>query len=177
MLTFDYQFLSRMKKNIFLLAFVAISLTWSCNGGPAAEVPTEVKITHTELTGAVEKTVARIAIGGMMCAQSCGGKIQQELKALKGVTATDVDYADNRTTNVVTVEFDPAIVSEKDLIAKVQSIADGRYPISSMEVVSWKPATGEATSSSPSENTGVALDLSQFNKLLTLWQLVNGLIH
>jgi copper chaperone CopZ len=112
-----------------------------------------------------------------MCAHSCGGKIQQELKALKGVTSTDVDYADNRTTNVVTVEFDPAIVSENELIATVQSIADGKYLISSMEVVSWKPVAGASSSSSPTENTGVALDLSQFNKLLTLWQLVNGLIH
>ncbi len=152
-------------------------LIWSCNGGPSAEAPAEVKITHTELQGNVEKTEARMAIGGMMCAHSCGGKIQQELKALKGVTSTDVDYADNRTTNVVTVEFDPAIVSENELIATVQSIADGKYLISSMEVVSWKPVAGASSSSSPTENTGVALDLSQFNKLLTLWQLVNGLIH
>jgi copper chaperone CopZ len=169
--------LSGMKKNSFFLVLVAVVLIWSCNGGPAAEAPAEVKITHTELSGDVEKTVAKMAIGGMMCAHSCGGKIQQELQAIKGVNTTDVDYADNRETNVVTVEFDPKLVSEKELIAKVQSIADGRYPISSVEIVSFKPSATSSTGTSNSDDAGVTLHFSQFNKLLNLWQLVNGLIH
>jgi len=166
-------------RQLFLALAVAISFT-ACLSGPEAEKASEVKITRTELAGEKEKTIARLVVGGMTCAHGCGGKIQQELRALKGVVSTDLDYADGRTTNVVAVEYDPKIVNENDLIKRVQEIADGQYPVSEVEVVTWKLAPTQTSSTATHHSQGASVLEDTFSgaqKVMSLWQLVSGLIR
>lgn len=166
-------------RQLFLAFAVAISFT-ACLSGPEAEKQGEVKITRTELAGEKEKTIARLVVGGMTCAHGCGGKIQQELQALKGVVNTDLDYADGRTTNVVAVEYDPKVINENELIKTVQQIADGQYPVSEVEIVTWKLAPTQTSSTANHSSQGASVLQDTFagaQKLMSVWQLVSGLIR
>ncbi len=111
----------------------------SCNSGvqsdqQAADIP----ITYVEMKSEAIRTVANISIEGMTCSAGCGGKIQQDLKALKGVNTTTLDFADDRPMNVVSVEFNPSELKELDLIKCVNGISDGKYHVKSVEVINFK---------------------------------------
>ena len=72
-----------------------------------------------------------------MCAEGCGGKIQQDLRALPGVVGTELDFTEGNTENTVKVEYDPAVTDEKKLIECVNGIADGKYTVSKVEVLHY----------------------------------------
>ena len=105
----------------------------------------EAVIIHRDLDSEVIKTVAKMSIGGMMCADGCGGKIQQDLRTLPGVISTELEFEDNRAENIVKVEFDPAVTDEKKLIDCVQAIADGKYIVSQVEVLHYHGLQNKAT--------------------------------
>src|ERR1700741_5169814 len=101
-----------MKQIILPLALATMILS-SCGGDKNPSIET-VQVTRTEMNSEVVKTVANLKIEGMTCSGGCGGKIQQELRALKGVKTTDLDYADKRAENIVSVEYNPGQVTEQD---------------------------------------------------------------
>lgn len=123
-----------MKRVLFLL--LSLLLLVGCGEPPKQSLPEPV-IEHRDLDSEVIKTVAKMSIGGMMCTDGCGGKIQQDLRALPGVVSTELDFEENRLENIVKVEFDPAITDEKKLIECVHGIADGKYHVSKVEVLHY----------------------------------------
>jgi copper chaperone CopZ len=130
-------------KNVLFLLFGMLMLL-AC-GEPPKQALTETVITHRDLDSEVIKTVAKMNISGMMCADGCGGKIQQDLRALPGVVLTELEFEENRAENIVKVEFDPAVTDEKKLIECVQSIADGKYRVSSVEVLHYHGLQNKST--------------------------------
>jgi copper chaperone CopZ len=136
------EILEIMKKVITLLA-IAIVLN-SC-GEVAPPVKSETVVVHRDLDSEVIKTVAKMSIGGMMCADGCGGKIQQDLRALPGVIGTELEFTENSPENTVKVEFDPAVTDEKKLIECVQGIADGKYAVSKVEVLHYHGLQNKST--------------------------------
>lgn len=161
--------------SVLILAFSF--LFWSCGEKPAEQSNSsaDVVVTHKDMAGDVAKTVANLSIDGMTCSAGCGGKIQQDLRALQGVKITELDFAEGREQNVVSVEFDPALVSEKDLIKCVGNIADGQYHVKAVEVVNYK-----ATQSSSSGGSGADVKVENFGRvfqLLNFLQSVTKLIQ
>ena len=123
-----------MKRILFFVLCAAILA--SC-GDSAQPAKTETVVTHRDLDSEVNKTVAKMSIEGMMCADGCGGKIQQDLRALPGVVETELEFEAERPENTVKVEFDPTVTDEQKLIQSVQSIADGKYKVKSVEVLHY----------------------------------------
>ena len=123
-----------MKKFLFALG-LCLGVA-ACSETSAPEVPPTV-ITHRDLDSEVNKMVAKMSIEGMMCAEGCGGKIQQDLQALAGVVSTELEFEEQRAENIVKVEFDPAVLNEQQLIQCVQGIADGKYRVVSLEVLHY----------------------------------------
>jgi len=123
-----------MKKFAFVLL---ISFLFASCGEVAAPAKPDTVITHRDLDSEVIKTVAKMSIGGMMCAEGCGGKIQQDLRAIPGVIGTELEFIENSPENTVKVEFDPAVTDEKKLIECVHGIADGKYSVSKVEVLHY----------------------------------------
>ncbi len=64
-------------------------------------------------------------IDGMVCAMGCAATIEKDVAGMDGVFNADVDYE----TGKAHFEFDNAIVSEKEIITKIESIADGQYKV------------------------------------------------
>ena len=102
----------------------------------------------------VSKTVALLTVEGMTCSAGCGGKIQEQLRALNGVATTDLDFAESRPENVVSVEYDPTKVNEQSLIECVHKIADGQYHVKQLEVVEYRGLQSHGKSS----DSGVSSD-------------------
>ena len=123
-----------MKRILFFVFCVAIMA--SC-GDSTQPTKLETVVTHRDLDSEVNKTVAKMSIEGMMCADGCGGKIQQELRALPGVIGTELEFEAERPENVVKVEFDPTVTDEQKLIQCVQAIADGQYKVKTVEVLHY----------------------------------------
>jgi len=105
-------------------------------------------IEHRDLDSEVIKTVAKMSIVGMMCAEGCGGKIQQDLRALPGVVGTELEFTDGAPENTVKVEFDPEVTDEKKLIECVSAIADGKYSVSKVEVLHYHGLQNKASNGS-----------------------------
>lgn len=123
-----------MNKIIFFFVFSALLI--SC-GDSTAPVKSETVVTRRDLDSEVIKTVAKMSIQGMMCAEGCGGKIQQDLQALPGVITTDLEFVENSAENTMKVEYDTTLINENALIECVQKIADGKYRVSTVEILHY----------------------------------------
>jgi uncharacterized lipoprotein YehR (DUF1307 family) len=158
-----------------LIPVILISATLFACGSPdnsATKAEPQVEITHTEINSEVNKTLAKLSISGMMCSAGCGGKIQQDLSAMAGVTSISMDYEDNREANVVTVEYNPTEVNELEFIQKVNSIANGKYQVKAVEVVTFKGLQTARTSGG--STTGAALK-ENFSKMVHVFDLVQSI--
>jgi Cu+-exporting ATPase len=76
-----------------------------------------------------ETQVVDYAVDGMVCAMGCAATIQQEVADMDGVSISDVSYEDEKAH----FEFDPAVTSEEAIKAKIATIADGQYVLSTWE--------------------------------------------
>jgi copper chaperone CopZ len=132
-----------MKKFIACLVFAIV--LGAC-GEVAPPAKPQTIIVHRDLDSEVIKTVAKMSVGGMMCAEGCGGKIQQDVRALPGVTGTELEFTDGSPENIVKVEYDPSITDEQKLIECVQGIADGKYTVSKVEVLHYHGLQNKAAS-------------------------------
>lgn len=153
--------------------FVLIAAALLAFGGCATEKTYEVKV--EERVGEVEKTVAKISVDGMMCEIACGGKIRKELSELPGVASASVEFHDGETANYAVVEFNPSLVSEDQLAATINTIADGRlYSVSEVTVTHYAPAGSESRTSS---TDGVNMELPQVvipGVTDLVWNLIGG---
>lgn len=166
-----------MKRISVFFSFLAVMTIVSCSG-PATDASSNanVPVTHREMDSESYKTVANLSISGMTCSAGCGGKIQQELKALQGVKGTTLDFADQRPENVVAVEYDPKVISEQEMIKCVNAIADGAYAVKKVDVIEFKGMQSRSTSNA--SDAGVSTEY--FGKalyILNLFETVTDLIH
>ena len=72
--------------------------------------------------------VADYAIDGMVCAMGCAKTIQDEVAEMEGVANCEVNY-EEKTAHI---EFDGGQLSENDVIAKIESLADGKYKVNEL---------------------------------------------
>jgi copper chaperone CopZ len=158
-----------MKAFTSLFAVALTFLIMGCSGPAAEQSAVDVPVVRKSMESEVNKSVANLAIEGMTCSAGCGGKIQQELRALEGVKLTELDFAEGRAQNVVSVEFDPAKISEKDMIQCVSKIADGMYQVKGVELVDYKGIQTSRTSG----DAGVRSN--DFGKLFQLLNLLETL--
>jgi len=84
--------------------------------------------TTTELSAGETQTVD-YAVEGMVCAMGCAATIQKEVADIDGVTISEVNYEDEKAH----FEFDPSKTTEAAIKAKIATIADGQYVLSSWQ--------------------------------------------
>lgn len=113
---------------------------------------TNIEIQHSEQSASVEKTVAKIAVDGMMCEIACGGKIRKELSEMEGVASASIEYTDGADLNYALVEFNPDMVKEDQLVSCINTISDGDlYAVKKVEVIHYSP-TNDAGSAAQKDH-------------------------
>ncbi len=156
----------------FVLLFAALTGVLGCSDSLPVEVVVEERVAD------IEKTVARIGVEGMMCEIACGGKIRKELSELSGVASASVEFLEGESVNYALVEFNPELVTERQLIETINGISDGRlYNVSEMVITRYAPSGDRAHASG---HDGVNMKTPQFvvpGILDVFWNLVGGLRH
>lgn len=120
---------------------------------PATEADPHVARTVNEVAieGGTPVTMADLGIEGMTCAMGCGGTIKSALAKLPGVTGTEVNFTDAEHANHVVVTYDPAKVSDADMVKAVQAIHNGDYKVVSVGIT--KQVLKQGASDAPTEST------------------------
>lgn len=65
------------------------------------------------------------SIKGMVCSMGCAKTIEEEVAHMDGVANCTVDFESEKAH----IEFDKTQLSEKEIIAQIESIADGQYKV------------------------------------------------
>jgi Cu+-exporting ATPase len=113
-------------KNIAIAGFTAVVLS-ACSGEKAERpLPAIEYVTNADAT----ESVASLEIEGMMCEHGCVASIKQKVSALAGVNAVEIDFEED----LATVTFDPAKISEKEIITEIQRINDEQYTVTKATV-------------------------------------------
>jgi copper chaperone CopZ len=125
-----------MKKT--LLPLIAAAVLSACGGSPQAPVAAEVQgvaRTEREVVVAGEPvTLADMSVEGMTCEMMCGGAIKKALAKIPGVASTEIRFTEDESPDHAIVTFDPAQVSDAELVKAVQAIHEGQYKVSSVVV-------------------------------------------
>lgn len=74
----------------------------------------------------VDETSLSVEVEGMSCSHSCAPFIKKNLKNTEGVLEAEVSF-DRKLAKII---FNPSIISKKDIIRKIESIAGGIYKAS-----------------------------------------------
>jgi periplasmic mercuric ion binding protein len=136
-----------MNKN-FLKTIVLSSITalvMSACGGEKAERPLPA-VQYITTAEAIESK-AVLEIEGMMCEHGCVASIKNKVSALAGVSAVEIDFEED----MATVSFDPAKISEKEIITEIQRMNDEQYTVTKATVEQAKQAS-KATSMKESKS-------------------------
>ena len=114
-------------------AYLTLAALAACGEAiaPAVEAKGDVarSVNEVTITNGTPVTMADLSIDGMTCAMGCGGTIKSALAKLPGVSGAEVNFTDAEHTNHVVVTYDPAQVSDADMVKAVQGIHDGQYKV------------------------------------------------
>lgn len=117
--------------SLVVFSFIAIS---SCSSTDA----------QNEITKSIapENIVAvDYAVDGMVCAMGCAGAIQKEVGAMNGVADCKVDFEGKKAH----IEFDKTLLTEEEIIAKIEGVAKDQYKVSEWtEESSEEPESGDS---------------------------------
>ncbi len=121
-------------------------------GGESTAEVGNVQVTYSEMiSGDADKYIAGLEIEGMACEMMCGNKIASTLNGLEGVKNTDIQFNGEGEINRAFVEYDNTTISEKEMIAAVNALANGHYKVKAVNVVHHK--VGEAGAEKTEEAT------------------------
>lgn len=114
-------------KGLFKISLIVLASSIIACGGPGqGEKPSEEPVVEV---AAENLMMADYKIDGMVCAMGCAKTIEDEIGGIEGVTASSVDFESGKAH----FEFDISRISENDLIAKIESLADGQYKVAVWE--------------------------------------------
>ncbi len=135
-------------KNPFALSLLVFAM--ACGQAPmptVADAPT-TSVARTEkevaITAGEPMATADLSVSGMTCSMMCGGAIKDAMARLPGVNSTEIRFTDAEQENHAVVTYDPAKVSDADLVKAVQALHDGQYKVSSVNVTKQVLHSGKA---------------------------------
>ncbi len=138
-----------------LLLFTSAVFLMACSGDQAVEltpsgndpetsqktITTQYEMVKATSKDAETHYIANMAIGGMSCEKMCVGSIKAKLAGMDGVLTTDFPEFDGaQTTNKAVIEFDPAKVTEKEMVTAISSLYDGVYQVHTVSVEEQTPS-------------------------------------
>jgi copper chaperone CopZ len=139
------------------LLFATIVIAVAC-GQSTAPVQADLQVPHTTkevaITAGEPVTTADLSISGMTCEMMCGGAIKDALAKLKGVDHTDIAFtAEEGQPSHAVVTYDPAQVSDEEMVRTVQALHEGQYKVLAVEITKQVVRTGEAAGPDGTEET------------------------
>lgn len=145
---------------VTLLSTFSLFMACSSNTEPTTE-KTEIKAENV--------VVADFAIEGMVCAMGCAKTIEEEILGMNGVAASTVDYESGKAH----FEYDKTQLTEAELIAKIESLADGQYKVKPWVEPTEESVTEETNTSTTEESTSAEEDKTKVKVKIPSFQIPN----
>ncbi len=123
---------------VLLTGIAIVLLQAACSQGEGAGEASTPGVPRVEaeqvITAGTPVTMADLSISGMSCEMMCGGAIKKALAALPGVSGTEIAFTEGDAGDHAIVTYDPALVSDAQLVEAVQRIHDGQYKVMAVTV-------------------------------------------
>ena len=125
---------------------ILIVLTYSCSSSDntiiveeePAMINTSVTTNKVIVTNTEDiKTTADFEISGMTCEIGCAKMIKKTLSDIDGVIVADVSFSEDSITDHAVVVYDPSIVNELEMAAKIQSLSNGQYQVKNIIITKF----------------------------------------
>jgi copper chaperone CopZ len=133
-----------MKHPIALSLLVFAMACSEASTPTGADMPASVARTEQEvaITSGEPMATADLGVNGMTCAMMCGGAIKEAMAKLPGVNGTQIQFTDADQMNHAVVTYDPAKVSDADMVKAIEALYDGQYKVLSVNVTKQVLHTG-----------------------------------
>ncbi|MBL8011332.1 MAG: heavy-metal-associated domain-containing protein [Flavobacteriales bacterium] len=135
-----------------LAGSLPLLLLTACSSGPgdAAQAAAEVAgvarvVNEVVIADGTPVTFADLSISGMSCEMMCGGAIKKALAQVQGVSTTEIKFVEGDENDHAIVTYDPAQVSDAQLVEAVQKIHDGQYKVVAVAVTKQVKGDGSAS--------------------------------
>ena len=107
---------------LFITPSLLVFLLISCTQSNSSDYKEEVL--------AVADTKVEMTIDGMSCQVGCAAYIDEELEKVSGVVSADVSFENK----LASISYDNSLISEHDIVSKINSLKDSAYSVASLEV-------------------------------------------
>lgn len=131
-----------MKATNYFLALTVTSLGFFAACNNATDSNKENTTTEKSVIDQSKVLAVDYKIEGMTCKMGCAKTIEKTIAGLNGVVASAVDFDAEKGH----FEFDASIISEKEIITAIESVAD-QY-----KVEEWKEEKNSSDENTPSES-------------------------
>jgi copper chaperone CopZ len=108
----------------------------------AAAAGIERVVTDQVINAGTPVTTADLAIDGMSCEMMCGGSIKKALAKLPGISGTEIAFVEGDERDHAIVTYDPAQVSDAQMIEAIQALHDGQYQVKAVHITRQVMAAG-----------------------------------
>ena len=138
-----------------------------------------VALTFSSCRQSVEAVTLDIKIEGMSCSHSCAPLIQKKLLGTKGVINANVSFQ----KKLAEVVINSNSVTKKEIITKIESIANGTYIVSSVrerelqETKTDNPKSSKVLKPADFDITQPGVSHSSGFQLPNLFSLLNSILN
>jgi len=116
-----YHQLFSMKTALYLL-FSLLFLA-ACNNATIDKKVSENK----PATSNVANTKLALNVNGMVCKMGCGGAIRKELLATNAVEKVEVDFVEEKESQLITVYYNNSLSSKEKLLKVINEMNDKQF--------------------------------------------------
>jgi hypothetical protein len=103
---------------LFSLLFLA-----ACNNSTIDKKVSENK----PATSNVANTKLALNVNGMVCKMGCGGSIRKELLATNAVEKVEVDFVEEKESQLITVYYNNSLSSKEKLLKVINEMNDKQF--------------------------------------------------
>jgi len=112
----------------FLIALIV--LLYSCNQNATSNAVQKKPKANTEQQKEVHANhVVFATVEGMVCKMGCGGAIRKGLTEMDGISSVEIEYEDDRSTQLVKVQYDNNEINGKLISDKIEEINDQQFSV------------------------------------------------
>jgi copper chaperone CopZ len=103
---------------LFSLLFLAACNNSTIDKKASKIMPTTSKIANTKLA---------LSVQGMVCKMGCGGSIRKELLATNAVEKVEVDFVEEKESQLITVYYNNSLSSKEKLLKVINEMNDKQF--------------------------------------------------
>lgn len=120
-----------MMKSIVVLFLGVFTFLYSCSSN---EGSVENGVNQEPVEQVSANQIANFDVSGMTCKMGCGGSIRKGLLQTGAVELVEIDFDEERPSNVITVHFDSEKSTENELLTVLNNLNDNQFTANLLSV-------------------------------------------